>query len=368
MVKELIVHLGDTKTGSTSIQKALASKAYEVPGTTVFYPAKTHHNALARTLARKRYMAERKKRFSRVNEALKSSNADFGVVSAEHFQFVDPESFAQSVREYWPDFQDRMRLVAYVRPHHEKLLSSFSERVKLGQVSGRFETFADEFLAGPLLDYLPRLQRWQDVFGDRFVVRPFVRNALHDQDVLADFFYTMLGHTDFTIAQDEASNSSLTLSQLALLRLVHRTVSERRRANNKKMMPVIFEARSALGRTVSEHINAQGLGVGDARLALPKALVTKVQQRYQADAAALDAQFFADMGTPMSDALAAAGRKAVSGSQSLKASDYFGPETIAAVQALAGILAEMLVKQPKHFGEMAGKTRLMFSGSEKNNG
>jgi hypothetical protein len=261
-----------------------------------------------------------------------------------------------------------MRLGAYGRPHHEKRLSSFSERVKLGQVSGRFESFADEFLAGPLLDSLPRLQRWRDGFGDRFVVRPFVRSALHDQDVLADFFHTVLGHNDFTIAQDEASNSSLTLSQLALLRLVHRTISERRRANNKKMMPVIFEARSILGRTVSEHINAQGLGVGDARLALPKTLVAKVQQRYQADAAALDAQFFADMGTPMSDALAAAGRKAVSGPQSLKAADYFPPETIAAVQALAGILAEMLVRQPQSFGQMAGKTRLMFSGSEKNNG
>ncbi|WP_083097450.1 hypothetical protein [Pseudophaeobacter leonis] len=102
MIKELIVHLGDTKTGSTSIQKALVNGAYDVPGKEILYPTGNHHIALAKTLTQERRFKQREARFKRVGQALRDSDADYGIISAEHFQFVDPEVFAESLKKYWP--------------------------------------------------------------------------------------------------------------------------------------------------------------------------------------------------------------------------------------------------------------------------
>lgn len=359
MINELVIHLGDTKTGSTSIQKALVQKAYEVPGSAICYPTTNHHNALARTLNRKRFKADKETRFTSLYRKFSASQADIGIVSAEHFQFVDPEEFSRAMETYWPALHSSARLIVYVRPHHEKLLSSFSERVKLGQVQSGFGAFAEDVFAGSLLDYLPRLRKWREVFGDRFEVRPFVRSALYQQDVIKDFFRFTLGHDDFAISGPVEANSSLTLPQLALLRLVHQALPEALAVKQKEMTPALFEARSTLGRTVSEHFGDMTLGADGPRLRLPASLTEQVQARYAEDAAALDAEFFE--GTPMSDALAGAGLKASRDPQPLEASEYFAPETVAAVQAMARIMAGMLAEHPKKFLKMAAKTRLMFT-------
>lgn len=155
MIKELVVHLGDTKTGSTSIQKVLKLKAYETAGGPICYPTQNHHNALVWTLNRKRHQPLREKRFGNVYHQMRKSNAKVGVVSAEHFQFADPEVFAKVTRQYWPDLHENMRLISYIRPHHEKLLSSYSERVKLGIVSRGLNEFAEGVFKSDLLDYAP---------------------------------------------------------------------------------------------------------------------------------------------------------------------------------------------------------------------
>lgn len=359
MIDELIIHLGDTKTGSTSIQKALLNKAYKAPGETLAYPTPNHHNALVRTLTRPRRAEGRKERFTRVYEKLSKSKARYGIVSAEHFQFADPALFAEAIRAYWPGMEDRMRLISYVRPHHEKLLSSFSERVKLGQVDGSFEAFLKLMSDKKTLDYLPRFRKWRKVFGDRFELRPFVRKELYHQDVIEDFLHYVLGHENFTLTGEVAANTSLTIPQLAVLREVHKTLAERMRETGQKNTPAIFEARSALGRAVNEHIDARGLGRDGKTFLLPAHLAGRVQKRYAKDAAALDAEFFS--GTPMSDALVDIDRKTTEELQSLEMREHFSPETIASVQALAAVLTRMLLEKPRPFLKQVSSTRLMFS-------
>ena len=359
MINELVIHLGDTKTGSTSIQKALLSGAYDVPGETLLYPTRSHHNALVRALNRPRRADEREKRFSKVFDRLSNSEARYGVVSAEHFQFVDPEIFVEAVETYWPGMRERMRLISYVRPHHEKLLSSFSERVKLGHAGEAFEAFLDVMSERKTLDYLPRFRKWRAVFGDRFELRPFVRGELYRQDVIQDFLRYVLGHENFTVSEDVSANTSLTIPQLSILREVHETLARRMQETERKTTPAIVEARSALGRTVNEHIDAKGLGRGGKTYLLPARLADGVRQRYAEDAAALDAEFFS--GTPMSDALANISRKTTTERQSLNMKDHFSPETVAAVQALGTVLTGMLLKDPKAFLTQASSTRLMFS-------
>lgn len=362
MVKELIVHLGDTKTGSTSIQKALVTKAYEVPGTELFYPTKNHHIALAKTLTRKPRFKQREARFKRVGQALMDSKADYGIISAEHFQFVDPEIFAAEVQKNWPKMQKNMRLVAYVRPHPDKLLSSFSERVKLGNAMGSFASFVDTISENKGFDYLPRFRKWREVFGDRFTLRPFVRSELHQQDAVSDFFQFVLGHDNFSIADGIVANTSLTVPQLALLREVHKTFRDKVKAKGKKKTPVVNEACGALGRTTSERIRDSGLGQDGAKFKIPARLADQIRDRYAADAAALDAEFFS--GTPMASALEKIDTKTTRKRQSLTASEYFPEETLVSFRLFSSILTDMLLEHPAKFTKLAARSRTMLAAEK----
>lgn len=362
MIKELIVHLGDTKTGSTSIQKALVNGAYDVPGKEILYPTGNHHIALAKTLTQERRFKQREARFKRVGQALRDSDADYGIISAEHFQFVDPEVFAAEVQKNWPKMQKNMRLVAYVRPHPDKLLSSFSERVKLGNAMGSFANFVDRMSESQGIDYLPRFLKWREVFGDRFTLRPFARSELHKQDAVSDFFQFVLGHDNFSIADGIVANTSLTVPQLALLREVHKTFRDKVKAKGKKKTPVINEACSALGRTTSERIRESGLGQGGAKFQIPVRLADQIRDRYAADAAALDAEFFS--GTPMTSALEAINTKTTTKRQSLTAAEYFPEETLVSFRLFSSILTDMLLEHPANFTKLAARSRTMLAAEK----
>lgn len=359
MIKELVVHLGDTKTGSTSIQNALLQGACQGAGVSVFYPTGNHHNMLVRTLTRKPQFKDREFRFNRIYQRLLKSEDDIGVISAEHFQFVHPDLFIEAVDKYWPEFSGNMRLIAYVRPHAEKLLSSFAERTKLGHVSGSFESFVDKMAQQDTLDYLPRFTAWRDRFGDRFELRPFVRGELYRQDPVADFFRFMLGHEDFQIGSVISSNTSLTLPQLALLRDVHAQLMTQLEARGQKLTRAVMDARATMGRSVAEHMRDSGLGNDGARMKIPAHLEARIRTRYAEDAAALDKAFFT--ATPMSDAISDIKRLTTSEEQSLEMEHYFSSEVRAGLHTFSAILSGMLLEDPKQFLKLANTTRLMFS-------
>jgi hypothetical protein len=357
MIGNLVVHLGDTKTGSTSIQRVLVRQTYDIGADRICYPTESHHIAMAKTLTRKHRMGQQRQRFTRVCRDLSKSNAEYGIVSAEHFQFVDPEVFADAISKYWRGMDKRMRLVAYVRPHPDKLVSSFSERVKLGVSRGSFRQFLDQVDANGSLEYTPRFLKWRQVFGDRFVLRPFVRSELFQGDAVADFFRFVLGREDFKLTGPTSENTSLTVPQLALLRLIQRIFAQKLELHDKKRSPRLKEARGALGRVSSEHIRVSRLGDGGEKFRLPADLADRIHDRYLRDARMLDREFFD--GTPMTDGLDAITKKTTTENQSLIASDHFGPEVVESVSVFAGILSEMAIDQPAKFQKLASKARLV---------
>jgi hypothetical protein len=352
MVNELVIHLGDTKTGSTSIQQALARNLYTTPGKSIFYPTKDHHNRLAATLSKKELAGLREKRFSSFNQRFEKKDSDYGVVSAEHFQHVDPQDLHDAIANYWPDMTDRIRLVAYVRPHGDKILSAFSERMKNGRIVQSVGDLFNTYETTGGLDYTKRFGKWRQVFGDRFELRPFVRKYLFKGDVVADFFKYLLGNEDFTITGTVSSNRSLTISQMSLLREMHKKLKQ---TNGGKKGEYFKGASSDLGRLLAEYIQKENLGQDHDKPLMPESLVAPFTKRYAADAAALDAAFFDD--TPMSDALDAIHLKAVSTEQSLDAADYFHPDVIKSTQAFSSVLAHLLVEAPDHFRKAASGAR-----------
>ena len=364
MISELILHIGDTKTGSTSVQKVLAGRKYSIEGQTLAYVGNRNHNQLARSFVNTRYFGRRAEILDRHARVYQKSSADFGVISAEHLQFVDPEVLEEALRTHMPQMMDRLRVIAYVRPHHARLLSSYSQQTKAGLFKGTLKQYYKRLSAGTQLDYAPRFEKWHRVFGDRFMLRPYVRPLLYQQDTVSDFFRSILGHEQFTIDEQQAANPSMTVAQLAVLRRIHGRMREQEAFSTAQNSPKFKAGRGTLGHLMAAYMNDHGLGKSSEKLQISSDLGGKLRRRFRADAQKMDAMFFASGAageTPLTAALegAAAGAKTIP-PQSLEAESHFDSETLQAVDAFSDILSLLLTKNPEGFQDLAHRMRRTF--------
>jgi hypothetical protein len=359
MVKEIVIHLGDCKTGTTSIQAVLAAGAWELPGGDaggdIVYPARFNHIPLAKTLSVGDEKKFQTKRFAKVCRAFDESDATHGVISAEHFEFVDPALLKAAIEQHLPDYADRVRLVAYVRPHADRLVSTFAERSKKGSFMKSLEAMHDKLIADGLLFYTPRFEKWRAAFGDRFTLRPFVRDQLYQGDVVQDFFRHVVGGDGFTITRPSDQNNSLSVEDIAMMRALHRHL--------RKLGGDYRQLQHAFGWYMSDLLGAVPYPGGGTRPRLHKTLADQVVEVYREDAAALDAMFFE--GTTMADALAAAPSKAVKKPQSFQARSHFAAPALRQIEVWAQLLHRMMAADPAHFAwaVRTPETRSVLPGS-----
>ncbi len=338
MVKEIVFHLGDCKTGTTSIQSMLATGAWKSDLGDIVYPARVNHIPLAKTLTETREMQFETKRFTKIRQAFDASNADYGVISAEHFEFVDPARLHAAIQRHLPAYAGRIRLLAYVRPHADRLVSTFAERTKKGMFHQPLAAMHEKLVKDRLLFYTPRFEKWRALFGEAFTLRPFVRDRLYQGDVVQDFLHHLLGSEAFDITRPTGHNESLSVEDIAMLRAIHRHIHQDTKTHKLQ--------QQALGWYMSEFLAAIP-DKGSTKPALHKALATRLTETYAADAAALDAMFFD--ATPMSDALAAAPGKAVEQAQSFRAVDHYDAGQLRQFKAWAQLLLRMMKADPGHF-------------------
>ncbi len=343
MVKEIIFHLGDCKTGTTSVQSVLAAGAWKSPdgdaGGRIVYPARFNHIPLAKTLSVDKEKPFQDERFAKVREAFGTSNAEYGVISAEHFEFVDPRIVHDAIQRHLPDYADRVRLVAYVRPHADRLVSTFAERSKKGLFHKPLADMHERLVKDRLLFYTPRFEKWQELFGDRFTLRPFVRSEMYKSDVVQDFFHQVFAGQAFEITRPTDRNESLSVEDIAMMRAIH--------VQLRKLGGDYRQQHQAFGWYMSDLLGAVPYPGGGTKPRLHKALAQRVVDTYGDDAAALDAAFFD--ATPMSDALRAAPDKAVEQPQSFQARDYFGAPVRRQFKVWAQLLHRMMSADPAHF-------------------
>ena len=343
LTRELVLHLGDHKTGSTAIQKALADQAWRclsgldaVPGITVLYTAAVDHNQLAQSLLDSDSPHQRRNRFTNHARLIAASEADIAVLSAEEFERVNPEVLHEALHRYFPDLADQARLIAYVRPHADRLLSSYAERVKQGYFLGSLTEFHSKIKDSRLLHYAPRFRKWRAVFGERFELRPMIRAGLHNNCVVQDFLHFLLKGAAFELTRPAENNPSLSLEDLAMLRALQL------RLGQGKIPP--HQAQNAIGWKFAILLAEAG-AAGGTRLRPDRALVAEMQADCRKDAAALDAEFFS--GRPMAEALDRAMDGAVDLPQSLELESCFQADELHRIKGWIELLYRMYLRQPE---------------------
>ncbi|SFC73066.1 hypothetical protein [Tropicimonas isoalkanivorans] len=334
--KTLIVHVGDHKTGSTTIQHAFAKKQVLIGGECPVYTSPLNHNylpGLFRAVLDTPNSPDGKKahqRLSQLAEKLAEPGPRVSVISAEQFEAFNPVRLHQLLNKYFGGSFDRIRIVAYVRPHLQRLVSSHAERIKIGAYSDDLESFFDLCMREKLFLYAPRFKQWCEVFGDDFVLRPFLRSALENGSLLDDFIVASLGQVDFTLAQSDNQNESLSLEDLLRVKYLHGKIGQKGGGFHHNY-----------GWMLARVIGAMPNGETTTKVRIHRDLAERAGEHYLEDARELDKAMFG--GAPlMEKTIQADIDSACSVPQASCAEDIFSASEIRSLLLCSQIIEEML--------------------------
>lgn len=243
MKKTLLLHIGHHKTGTTTLQLAM-KRAYEqgvMNNGSVHYclagrggMLANHH--LARLVRNPKLPTDGVGGWEAAAAEAKSVDADLFVISSEAFEGLAPGRVKNRLNQHFPDYH--IKLVQYVRPHLSRLLSSYAQNSKTGQVTVSFDEYVDQIIDGGAFIYAKRLAEWRNCFEDaEFIVKPFVKRLLVNNDIVNDFCQNALGQKeDFLNSFVEAeANVSPSTEVLELIRLLAKELIEagQEERNNK---------------------------------------------------------------------------------------------------------------------------------------
>lgn len=335
--KTLVFHIGDPKTGTTSLQSAFARGQVEIAGAVPFYSARVDHNYLAarqfQIFARARNAAEKRAAGQRLEELAASiarTASGVSIISAEWFSGLDPEDFRDIVERFFADSADEIRVVAYVRPHAQRLLSSFAEQIKIGGFFDDLEAFHRLWKGVGRLNYFSRFSRWQDVLGERFVLRPFVRSALIENSVVADFVVSACGTHDYSVADVGTDNEALSLEDLMRIKFLQRRLPKRGDALRHTFGWEVHRLLGQLPQTATR-----------TKIQMHRSLAETIREEYREDARRMDASFFD--GIPLlEDALDVAVREAIAAPQSIRPKDHFNRSELRSLSLMADLMNVLL--------------------------
>lgn len=345
MPPSLLFHIGDPKTGSTSIQRTLFDGTWDCPTRSLASPPSLSAYKLANAIRGDLDHEEIATQFTALARWARKSEADVLVVSAEQFSSVRPQVLLEAVETFLPNLAPEMRVVAYVRPHVGRFLSAYSQRTKVGTQFGDLLDFFKYLYRNGESNYHGRFTKWRKTFAERFTLRPMVRDKLVDGDVVTDFLTLALQDAPFTLTAKSLTNLSMAIEPLSGLRTVQKRLLE---------SGIGQGTRHIVGSTLNSLVQAQGSAKG-TRLRINKRLLNRVRRYEVADAKRLDLDFFG--GPVMVPALDLDESDLAEEVMDADASRYFFPERIAAMEQHGDALARLLGDRP-YVWEQAYRRRI----------
>jgi tetratricopeptide (TPR) repeat protein len=248
MRRNLILHIGLPKTGTSAIQhflvtrrKGLLRQGFCFPST----PGGSNHVALAVAAAfqgkQRKWQDEVKQKAMGVPPNLEDFWRQFHdeinalgpgvrtvILSAERFSGqLDSQEKIGNLRAALEPLFDNIRVIVYLRRQDAHATSAYSQMLRFGiieapaleQPSSRYKSF---------YDYESFLGRWSAVFGrDAITPRIFERAAMADGDAVADFVQLcQIGKMKMATAEAAVRNQSIDIHGQALLIAVGRLMQQ----------------------------------------------------------------------------------------------------------------------------------------------
>lgn len=236
--KTVYIHLGTYKTATTFLQRVLW-QSFEKPDGDIYYPRAGIHGIAHHYLTTEHFpgwtngvtLEEYELAWQGLLADIGKSTASSIVLSSEMFCSVSLDKI-RYIRDVLGDFP--VRAIVYLR-RQDQYISSMAAQVVKG-CNGKPEYYTDLNRAiqfarfGKQFDYENICDKWASVIGkENLVVRPFERPQLHEGDILADFFYYLLGIPvpDRLVLPNGHVNPRLCRDALEFKQLVNRLPTDR---------------------------------------------------------------------------------------------------------------------------------------------
>jgi len=167
-MKRCVVHIGTSKTGTTSLQMRLARNRADLLDHGVLYPdlgnRPNHlHADLSRHFAGTARPVEGKTAFERLTREIAANPHETLLLSSEgFFGFEDAAGAPERLAGFCRAAGYRLEAVVVLRPQADYMNSVYVQGVKLLNDSRRFAAFFEPALIGDRFDYEARLRQWHD--------------------------------------------------------------------------------------------------------------------------------------------------------------------------------------------------------------
>lgn len=356
----LILHIGDHKTGSTSIQMAMTDfyeKAPELRSSLLYCVAgrglTTAHHNLAWDVRGDERFARKNGSWSEVAAEVEQYQPAEFVLSSEGFEHMRAARVAKKINETLGLLIGETRIVLYVRPHYDRIISNYIHHEKIGQSRGSLDQFIERTSTRRTFASSERIGNLLGAFGkDSVVVRPFTRKELIQGDVLADFSVHGLGRpADFLpgYAEEGQRNVSPSADVLAILQQYDRSIDADTGAYSPRLKRTLYKLLSD---------KMQPLYATGRKPGVSQDSVDIIKQAYADDAKWLDSFF----GRPIYvDALA----NISPSEQTLDEQTMLGEREAAIHQAYRDIILELSQRRQKQAGAEKAGGRKKKQGQRK---
>lgn len=266
MGREFILHIGLSKTGTSSIQRALAARRAELAAAGVCYPRSpghANHGLLPMSLVPLDALASfnpalwegigpaaRLERF-RAEFAREMAGLGPGIarvlISAEQCSgLLNTPARVEALRALLAPHAARFRVIVYLRRQDRHFASSYVQGLRVAEIG---PAAFDARTEGGLYDYAALLDRWARAFGEE-AIEPciFEPEALAGGDVVDDFL-GRIGLPGLVPAEapERRSNLSLSADAIALVLALGAWLRTRR--------PEVLRADSLLWRRLMQRIS-----------------------------------------------------------------------------------------------------------------
>ncbi|MDD3774922.1 MAG: hypothetical protein PHV08_03060 [Sulfurovaceae bacterium] len=205
MSKVLYLHIGNHKTGTTSIQHALLDNRHFLESHNISFFSEHTSGGNVKTGNTSAWVYVDPEHVENgaggyvkdVNKlALKLGNLPYDTVimSAESLSFIFKKRHIQNLYDALKKYFNQIKIIVYLRRQDEQVISHHQQESKAGT---EVLFFGTDNHAIPqytehhhyYMDYYERISLWADVFGDNnMIVKNFDKNKLKEHDVVADFF------------------------------------------------------------------------------------------------------------------------------------------------------------------------------------
>lgn len=169
MKKQLFIHIGFGKTGTTSVQDTFHASRDLLKQNGVLYPVSglsgTGHHALA-PLNETVIQGRAEDEYEKLLDEIAADESGKVLISSENFSFIR-EEYVAATKALFAEFDTK--IIFYVRPQVELIESTYLEWIKVGRkcpdnLAAFFRQNANGF------NFISRLASWRKVYGSKNIV------------------------------------------------------------------------------------------------------------------------------------------------------------------------------------------------------